>query len=187
MSEYGLATSSPFLKGLNTELNKLVDSTEYTNDELNCMIRANNTRSRRPGIDYEELYKFNNEYLDLSLPDLAFQCIEWTDINSPDEAETYTGYPYLVCQVGGTIIFFRNEGQPYSGHQETFTLNLLGYALDNTSDEYMRKRCKFTAAYGCIFITSEAIKPIYLRTAQTVDSSSVPSTVYASRACTSSC
>ena len=180
MSEYGLATSSPFLKGLNTELNKLVDSTEYTNDELNCMIRANNTRSRRPGIDYEELYKFNNEYLDLSLPDLAFQCIEWTDINSPDEAETYTGYPYLVCQVGGTIIFFRNEGQPYSGHQETFTLNLLGYALDNTSDEYMRKRCKFTAAYGCIFITSEAIKPIYLRTAQTVDSSSVPSTVYAS-------
>lgn len=180
MSEYGLATSSPFLKGLNTELNKLVDSTEYTNDELNCMIRANNTRSRRPGIDYEELYKFNNEYLDLSLPDLAFQCIEWTDINSPDEAETYTGYPYLVCQVGGVIIFFRNEGQPYSGHQETFTLNLLGYALDNTSDEYMRKRCKFTAAYGCIFITSEAIKPIYLRTAQTVDSSSVPSTVYAS-------
>lgn len=180
MSEYSLSTTSPFLKGLNTELNRLVDSTEYTNDELNCMIRANNTRSRRPGIDYEELYKFNNEYLDTSLPDLAFQCIEWTDINSPDEAETYTGYPYLVCQVGGTIIFFRNEGQPYSGHQETFTLSLLGYALDNTSDEYMRKRCKFTAAYGCIFITSEAIKPIYLRTAQTVDSSSVPSTVYAS-------
>lgn len=180
MSQYSLSTTSPFLKGLNTELNKLVDSTEYTNDELNCMIRANNTRSRRPGIDYEELYKFNNEYLDLSLPDLAFQCIEWTDINSPDEAETYTGYPYLVCQVGGTIIFFRNQGQPYSGHQESFTLNLLGYALDSTSDEYMRKRCKFTAAYGCIFICSEAIKPIYLRTAQDTSEVPAPATSYAS-------
>lgn len=180
MSEYSLSTTSPFLKGLNTELNKLVDSTEYTSDELNCMIRANNTRSRRPGIDYEELYKFNNQYLDLTLPDLAFQCIEWTDINSPDEAETYTGYPYLVCQVGGTIIFFRNQGQPYSGHQESFTLNLLGYALDNTSDEYMRKRCKFTAAYGCIFICSEAIKPIYLRTAQDTEDVPAPVTSYAS-------
>lgn len=180
MSQYSLSTTSPFLKGLNTELNKLVDSTEYTNDELNCMIRANNTRSRRPGIDYEELYKFNNEYLDLSLPDIAFQCIEWTDINSPDEAETYIGYPYIVCQVGGTIIFFRNQGQPYSGHQESFTLNLLGYALDPTSDEYMRKRCKFTAAYGCIFICSEAIKPIYLRTAQDTAEVPAPSTSYAS-------
>lgn len=180
MSEYSLSTTSPFLKGLNTELNKLVDSTEYTNEELNCMIRANNTRSRRPGIDYEELYKFNNEYLDLSLPDLAFQCIEWTDINSPDEAETYTGYPYIVCQVGGSVIFFRNQGQPYSGHQETFTLNLLGYALDPTTDEYMRKRCKFTAAYGCIFITSEAIRPIYLRTAQDTSEVPAPVTSYAS-------
>lgn len=178
MSQYSLSTTSPFLKGLNTELNKLVDSTEYTSDELNCMIRANNTRSRRPGVDYEELYKFNNEYLDLSLPDLAFQCIEWTDINSPDEAETYTGYPYIVCQVGGIIIFFRNEGQPYSGHQESFVLNLRDYAIDQESDEYMRKRCRFAAAYGCIFVTSEAIHPIYLRSAQPVEDPEIPVTSY---------
>lgn len=178
MSEYALATSSPFLKGLNTELNKLVDSTEYTNDELNCMIRANNTRSRRPGVDYEELYKFGSEYLNMELPDLAFQCIEWTDINSPDEAETYTGYPYIVCQVGGKIIFFRNEGQPYSGHQESFVLDLQTYALDPSSDDYMRKRCRFAAAYGCIFITSEAIHPIYLRSAQEPDDPSLPVTSY---------
>lgn len=180
MSQYSLSTTSPFLGGLNTELNKLVDSTDFTSDELNCMIRANNTRSRRPGVDYEELYKFNNEYLDLSLPDLAFQCIEWTDINSPDEAETYTGYPYIVCQVGGKIIFFRNEGQPYSGHQEKFVLDLSTYAIDPSSDEYMRKRCRFTAAYGCIFITSEAIKPIYLRSAQEPDDPSLPITNYPS-------
>lgn len=178
MSQYSLSTTSPFLKGLNTELNKLVDSTEYTSDELNCMIRANNTRSRRPGIDYEELYKFNNEYLDLSLPDLAFQCIEWTDINSPDEAETYTGYPYIVCQVGGTIIFFRNQGQPFSQYQESFTLDLSTYAIDPTSDEYMRKRCRFAAAYGCIFIASEAIYPLYLRSAQEPEDPELPVTSY---------
>ena len=178
MSQYSLSTTSPFLKGLNTELNKLVDTAEYTNDELNCMVRANNTRSRRPGLDYEELYKFSHEYLDLSMPDLAFQCIEWTDINSPDEAETYTGYPYIVCQVGGTLIFFRNQGQPYSGHQQNYTVDLKDYALDPSSDLYMRKRCRFTAAYGCIFVTSEAIKPFYLRSAQEPDDPSVPVVSY---------
>lgn len=179
---YSLSTTSPFLKGLNTELNKLVDSTEYTNDELNCMIRQNNTRSRRPGLDYEELYKFSNEYLDLSKPDLAFQCIEWTDINSPDESETYTGYPYLVCQVGGKIIFFRNEGAPYSGHQEEYVLDLADYALDAT-DAYMSERCKFTAAYGCIFITSKAIRPIYLRSAQPPEDPIAPPSSDASGTC----
>ena len=171
---YNLSTSSPFLKGLNTELCKLVDSTEYTSDELNCMIRPNNTRSRRPGIDFEELYKFNNQYLDVSIPDIAFQCIEWTDINSPDETETYTGYPYIVCQIGGQVIFFRNLGQPFSGHQEEFVLNLRDYALDPDKDDYMRERCRFTAAYGCIFVASKAIRPLYLRSAQYPEDPDVP-------------
>ena len=171
---YNLSTSSPFLKGLNTELCKLVDSTEYTSDELNCMIRPNNTRSRRPGIDFEELYKFNNQYLDVSIPDIAFQCIEWTDINSPDETETYTGYPYIVCQIGGQVIFFRNLGQPFSGHQEEFVLNLKDYALDPDKDDYMRERCRFTAAYGCIFVASKAIRPLYLRSAQYPEDPDIP-------------
>lgn len=162
---YTLSTASPFLGGLNTELNKLVDSTDYTSDELNCMIRQNNTRSRRPGIDYEQLYKFNNEYIPVQKKNLAFNCIEWTDVNSPDESVASEQKPYIVVQVGGLILFYENKGQPYSGHQLPYSLDLYNYALDTTSETYMTERCKFTTAYGCLFITSKAIRPIMMRSA----------------------
>lgn len=160
-----LIPTSPFLGGLNTELNSLVDSTNFTKDELNVTIRANGTRARRFGVDYEELYKFNNEFIDTTLPDLAFNVIEWTDINSPDETTTYNT-PYIVCQVGGTLIFFRNHGAPFSQDQASFTLDLQPYALDPNSTDYLTTRVSIAAAYGCLFITSSAIRPFYLRTAQ---------------------
>ena len=167
-----LMTTSPFLGGLNTELNGVTDSTDFTKDELNMMIRQDNTRSRRPGVDYEELFKFNHfgtysAILDMSNQKLAFNCIEWTDINSPDESQTLVQTPYIVCQIGGYIIFFESKGQPYSAHQKDFVINLRDYRLDDTDDiSYATERCKFTTAYGCLFITSNAIKPIRLKSAQ---------------------
>ena len=160
-----LIPASPFLGGLNTELNKLVDSTDFTQDELNFTIRANNTRARRLGIDYEELYKFNRELIDTTIPNLAFACTEWTDINSPDESEQYET-PLIVCQIGGTLIFFRNYGAPFSGDQADFTLDLKEYALDPEKTDYMTEVCSFSAAYGCLFVSSKALKPFYLRAAQ---------------------
>jgi len=173
-STNSLMSSSPFLGGLNTELSGIVDSTDFTKDECNMMIRADGSRSRRPGVDYEEGYKFSNQQLDTSINDLAFQCIEWTDINSPDEADTYTGAPYIVCQIGGTLIFYKNLGQPFSKYQESYTLDLVSYALNPLSDDYKKERCNFTAAYGCIFVASKAIKPFYLRAAQDPDDPRLP-------------
>lgn len=167
----GLMSSSPFLRGLNTELSGIVDSVEFTKDELNMMIRADGSRSRRPGIDYEEQYKFNTQVIDNTDEDVAFSCIEWYDVNSPDEAETYRQTPYIVVQTGSTLIFYINDGQPYSGNQADFTLDLRQYALDTdpNAENYRdpaKYRCKYAIAYGCLFITSEAIKPIRLRSAQ---------------------
>lgn len=168
-------TMSPFIGGLNTELSGIVDSTEFTKEELNVMIRQDGTRSRRPGIDYEEQYKFCNEFLETDISNLAFNCIEWTDINSPDEAQTYEQIPYIVCQVGGKIIFFKNYGYPFSSSQQDFTLDLADYRLDATDDiTYKTERCKFTTAYGCLIVTSKAIKPIMLRAAQKEETSYVP-------------
>lgn len=162
-----LMPTSPFLGGLNTELPGVVDSTEFTKDELNMMIRADNTRSRRPGVDYEELYRFNNEVIPVDINNLAFNSIEWTDVNSPDESQTYTQIPYIVVQIGGKIIFYRNHGQPYSGDQAEFSLDLASYRIDATDNlSYQTERCKFTVAYGCLFITSKAIRPIRLKSAQ---------------------
>ena len=170
-----LMSSSPFLGGLNTELSGIVDSTDFTKDECNMMIRADGSRSRRPGVDYEELFKFNNELIDTSVPNLAFNCIEWTDINSPDESQTYEQIPYIVVQIGSKIIFYKNKGQPYSAEEIDWVLDLLEesspgvykYKLNGRSErDVATARCKFTTAYGCLFITSEAIKPIRLRGAQ---------------------
>lgn len=165
-------TTSPFLGGLNTELNGVTDSTDFTRDELNMMVRQDNTRSRRPGVDYEELFQFSNfgtkeDLLDTTNQKLAFNSIEWTDINSPDESQTYKQTPYIVCQVGGYIIFFENKGKPYSANQKDFIIDLKDYRIDETDDEsYKTERCKFTTAYGCLFITSNAIHPIKLKSAQ---------------------
>lgn len=162
-----LLTTTPFLKGMNTELTGIIDSTDYTVDELNVMIRNDNTRSRRPGVDFEELCEFSNEVVDVSIQDLAFNCIEWTDINSPDESQTYAQVPYIVVQIGGKITFFRNHGLPFSQDEAEFVLDLKEYRLDATDDTtYQKERCKFATAYGCLFVTSKAIRPIRLRSAQ---------------------
>ena len=159
-------SSAPFLGGLNTELSGIVDSTDFTKEELNMLIRADGSRSRRPGVDYEENFRFNNEYIDPTVADIAFNCIEWFDINSEDESQTYDQTPYIVVQIGSKIIFFRNHGQPYSSDQTEFSLNLLTYKITGRTDEDVAKaRCKFTTAYGCLFITSDAIRPIRLRSA----------------------
>ena len=177
-----LMSSSPFVGGLNTELSGIVDSTEFTKDELNMLIRADGSRSRRPGVDYEELYRFNNDIIDVSKKNIAFNCIEWYDHQSPDEVEDYRQTPYIVAQIGSRIIFYKNLGQPFSRYEESFTLDLTTYALpDKDPSEY---RCKFTVAYGCLFITSEAIQPIRFRGIEE-DAPPIPPGTYPT--CTVSC
>lgn len=159
--------STPFLGGLNTELAGLVDSTDFTKEELNMTIRADGSRARRPGVDYEENFTFNNELIDISNQNLAVNCIEWVDINSPDESQTYSQVPYIVVQIGYLIIFYKNEGQPYSNKEIDYKVDLRDYKLEGKTDsEVASERCKFVTAYGCLFITSKAIRPIRLRSAQ---------------------
>lgn len=175
-SQPGLMSSSPFVGGLNTELSGIVDSTDFTKDECNMMIRADGSRSRRPGVDYEEGFVFNNELIDISVEDLAFNCIEWTDINGPDEAQTWQQIPYIVVQIGSQIIFYNNRGQPYSQEEIDYVLDLTDHKISGRTDADVAKaRCKFTVAYGCLFISSSAIEPIRLRCAQDETAPYIPS------------
>ena len=91
-STESLMNSTPFVGGLNTELSGIIDSIEFTKDELNMMIRPDGTRSRRPGVDYEESYKFGEKaYAEINDPKWAFEAIEWYDVAGPDEAVGYEG------------------------------------------------------------------------------------------------
>ena len=148
-------TTSPFIGGLNTEVNELTDAPQYTKDECNCTIRANGSRSRRLGIDYEEQYKFLNATIIDSENDVAFSCTEWTDISNGQNTS------YIVVQCGGTLYFFENLGQPFSQKEATYSLDMLQYSLNNSYD-YQKTPVSFTTAYGGLFVCSKAIKPFML-------------------------
>lgn len=162
-----LVSASPFLGGLNTELSGVVDSTDFTRDELNMIIRPDGTRSRRFGVDYEELFKLSKYPVEVSNTRLAFNCILWDDTNHPEDAVTNKEVStYIVCQVGGKIIFYKQiDGEPFSANEvEDFQIDLKDYRLDETDDvSYKTERCSFEVAYGTLFITSKAIQTIMLR------------------------
>lgn len=150
-------TTSPFIGGLNTEVNELTDATQYTKDECNCIIRANGSRSRRLGIDYEEQYQFSNATIIDSENDVAFSCTEWTDISNGQNTS------YIVVQCGGTLYFYENLGQPFSQKEATYSVDMLKYSLNNAYD-YQKTPVSFTTAYGALFVCSKAITPFMLTT-----------------------
>ena len=154
--------TAPFIGGLNTEINDLQDATQYTSDELNMVIKNNGTRSRRLGIDYEEGYQMSLntlvQYIGGKKITPAFSAAEW--LCTADNTKTY----YIVIQEGPKILFYRNEGTPFSAHQEDYEIDLAAYKisedLDNT--DYAETPVSFTTAYGGLFIVSPAINPIMI-------------------------
>lgn len=170
----------PFSAGLNTELNALEDNINYTKDELNVVINHDGSRSRRRGMDYENLYKLSNNPVINYSDDLAFSSTEWTDIGQG------VNNPYIVIQVGGELLFYKNVGVPFSQAQSDYTLNLKNYAIEPNSDEYSKIPVSFTVAYGSLFIASKAIKPIVVKSLEeTTVENPLPDNVGPS--CTISC
>lgn len=142
-----------FIKGLNTEICGTVDASDYSKDELNCVIRNNGTRTRRLGIDYEEYYSFLADTVIDIHNDYAFSGTEWTDISNSLNKN------YIVVQAGGTLYFFENNGQPYSKSQSSRVVDLSTYAFNPSSDEYKKTPLRYTQAYGTLFCCSKAVKP----------------------------
>lgn len=152
--------TAPFIGGLNTEVNDLQDATQYTSDELNMVIKNNGTRARRLGVDYEEGYKMSLntlvQYIDGVKITPAFSAAEW--LCTADNTHTY----YIVIQEGPKILFYRNEGTPFSAHQEEYEIDLASYKISEDLDnyDYAETPVSFTTAYGGLFIVSKAIYPI---------------------------
>ena len=115
--------SALFSGGLNTEISEIEDATPYTSDELNCAIRANGSRSRRLGIDYEESFSFLPEVsLDVNA-DYAYASTEWTDVKEGNSQR------FIVVQAGPKLYFYRNYGAPFSQDPQEFVLDLTEFAL----------------------------------------------------------
>lgn len=155
---------APFSKGLNTEINNLSEAPEYTTDELNTIIRKDGTRTRRLGIDYEEGYKFSDFLVEDTNNDFAYQACEWNDIDGDKNVN------YIVIQAGGTLLFYKNEGVPFSSQESEFTLDMAPYKLE-ANDDYKKVPVSFNTAYGSLFVTSPAIQPFRLQTIEKTDDS----------------
>lgn len=151
-----IESSGLFSKGLNTELSDIEDAAVYTSEECNCIIRANGSRSRRLGIDYEDGYNFLPENsIDVG-GDFAYNSFEWTDISNAKADH------YLVVQAGGKLFFYKNTGAPFSREPSNFILDLKEFAIDASTDAYKTEPCMFTQAYGGLFVCSKAVKPFFL-------------------------
>lgn len=152
-------SSGLFSKGLNTELHEIEDAAIYSSDECNCVIRTNGSRSRRLGVDYEEGYQFAlDSFIDGDIS-FAYSVTEWTDV--------YEGKskPYIVVQAGDKIYFYEKSKAPFSAHIDPFVIDLLadGMRIKGRSDsEVAQATCKFTEAYGGLFICSKAVKPFFV-------------------------
>ena len=162
-------SSGLFSKGLNTELHDIEDAVGFSSDECNCVIRANGSRSRRLGIDYEEGYKFLPENsLDVR-NDYAYTSFEWTQIKG------LVSKRYLVVQAGSKLFFYENVGAPFSQKTDPFVLDLLNKDIRvkaATDADVAKEPCRFTQAYGGLFVCSKAVLPFYIETLDDPETSS---------------
>jgi hypothetical protein len=157
-----------FSGGLNTEISDLEDAAPYTSDESNCAFLTSGARVRRLGIDFEENFSFLPS-VDLDINDeYACAATEWTCykespvyIGSVESLKKKTN-AYIVVQYGGSLYFYKNYGPPFSQEASDFVLDLAEYRLDPESDAYKTETCRFTQAYGGLFVCSKAIQPILI-------------------------
>lgn len=161
-------SSGLFSGGLNTEISELEDAAKYTSDESNCAFLTSGARVRRLGIDFEENFSFLPD-VDLDVNDeYACASTEWTCYKETATDETSIeslkkpANSYLVVQYGGSLYFYKNYGAPFSQESSQFVLDLSEYRLDDTSDDYKKEICRFTQAYGGLFVCSKAIQPILI-------------------------
>lgn len=161
-----IETSGMFSRGMNTEISDIEDAASFTSDECNCVIRSNGSRSRRLGIDYEDGYKFLPKGSIDPSGEFAYTATEWTNVNNGNSQT------YLVVQAGGTLFFYKNVGAPYSQEPQEFAVDLSEFAIDKTKEDYKKEICRFTQAYGGLFVCSKAVQPFFIESLDKPESSS---------------
>lgn len=141
-----------FIKGLITEKGELTFPPDASVDELNCDLRRDGSRSRRLGAELEGSYSLSS----FSMTDTSIIVTDnWVNVGGQ------SGLEFLVVQVGAGLKFYHKSTLPYSGHQESPTINLATYEVSGGVGA-SNAQCQFTSINGALIVASPAINTIYI-------------------------
>ena len=141
-----------FIKGLITEAGELTFPQDASIDESNCLLDRDGTRRRRLAVELEtsnvnSTFTLNNTFV--------FTTGRWKN------AAGVAGLDFLVVQDGTTLRFYNTSSEPYSGNQETFSVDLNSFNFAGSVGPGLAK-VQMDTVKGSLVVTSEAIEPFYI-------------------------
>jgi hypothetical protein len=141
-----------FIKGLVTEAGELTFPEDASIDESNCLLERDGSRRRRLAAKLEtsnvnSTFTVNNTFV--------FTTGRWKN------AAGVAGLDFLVVQDGTTLRFYNTASEPYSGNQESFSVNLNTFNFSGSVGPGLAK-VQMDTVNGSLVIASEAIEPFYI-------------------------
>ena len=141
-----------FIKGLITEAGELTFPEDASIDELNCLLERDGSRRRRLAVELEtsnvnSTFTINNSFV--------FTTGRWKN------AAGVAGLDFVVVQQGTRLRFYNTAAEPYSGNQESFSVNLVSHEFAGSIGSGLAK-VQMDTINGNLVVSSEAIEPIYI-------------------------
>ena len=149
MPSQSVVTLRPFIKGLNTEINGTIDSTENTADELNCTIYNDGTRGRRYGLSLERY----GEYFETDKAQ-AYSGYLWKNVNK-------TPLDLIVYQTDTTLHFYRYTQKPYSINKIEATIDISKEVVDLTN--FLYSVVSYSIVDGRLIMVNKYMNPIIIK------------------------
>lgn len=120
------AEYTTFIKGLITEASPFTYPENASLEEVNFVLNQDGSRSRRFGMDYEEVFSLIETGVDVTAADIAISSTTWTSVSNIGDLE------FAVIQVGNDLYFFHTNrgtisGSPINGGNK---ITITGSAAD---------------------------------------------------------
>jgi hypothetical protein len=148
----GQKTVNNFVRGLITEAAELTFPDGASVDELNCDLRRDGTRRRRLGVTIES----NAVDSSFSLTDTdRVNTGDWTNVGGNPELE------FLVVQRNNALYFYNKTDLPYSGQEETNSVDLTAFEHAGSSGSE-NSDCQFASLNGKLVVSSPDINTFYI-------------------------
>lgn len=144
--------TNTFIRGLITEAGELTFPENASVDELNCDIKRDGTRGRRKAAAIES----NAVSSTFTVANTALVNVgKWENVGGQ------AGLEFLVLQVDSTLHFYNKGSAPFSGNEETATVDLGSFERAGGNGAGTAK-CQFASVEGVLVVASPEINTFYV-------------------------
>ena len=142
--------TNTFIKGLITEAGELTFPPDASVDELNCDLRRDGSRRRRLGVTEET----NKTLSTFTIADDAITGSgEWLNVGGDSSIE------FLIVQNGSTLHFYNKTTAPFSGSEDSETVDLSAYEVAGGVG-VANTKVQYTSINGNLIVASPAMDTI---------------------------